>query len=277
VKPQSKIVPPAFDFSQQSSGLAGFGTGFGLEGVGQLNQNTKSFATMSGGVNKGFDMGSLDFSLTSNQEPVNAFSKKTVQEGAYGPMDQVFASQIPEGIAQGSAPNMNPGPNINDFNTMQHLFATNFGNAQDFNFAQPQTQSQIQQQKQESFGTGQLPAQFTSTQQFQGNSEDFSTSMMRMFQSSSPQNPPLSQMNLNVSSPVEPVVEKQVQPNPLDMFSNNKPSSFATLSGGNFQHNFDMANFGTMQANTKGNLDLNFFDAKPAQKTSVVPPAGDLI
>lgn len=237
---------------------------------------------MSGGAaSKGFDLGSLDFTLPAKQEPVNAFSKKSVaQEGAYGPMDQLFAAQTtPPTIA--TTTTVNQTPNINDFNTMQQLFQTNsFGNPQEFTFTQT-TPSTIQS-KPQPFTTGQLPPQFppqlVTTQQFQGTTDDFSTSMMRMFQSSSPQNPPLSQMSLNISAPIEPIPQKQpVQSSPLDMFSSSKPSSFATMSGGNYQANFDMSSFGTLQPNSKPNMDINFFDAKPAQKSSITPPSGDLI
>jgi hypothetical protein len=54
-----------------------------------------------------------------------------------------------------------------------------------------------------------------------------------------------------------PLIDSQPQvqkPNPLDMFSQNKPASFATMSGGNFSQNFDMSHFGTMQPNAGGSL-----------------------
>lgn len=98
--------------------------------MGQVN--SKAFATTSGAGSKGFDLNSLDFSLNApqKQEPVNAFSKKTAVEGAYSPMDQLFAAQPPS-----NPPSMlNQTPNINDFNTMQLMFQTNsnFTPPQDF-------------------------------------------------------------------------------------------------------------------------------------------------
>lgn len=166
---------------------------------------------MSNANSKGLDLGSLDFSLgTTKQEQPSAFTKKSsAQEGAYGPMDQLFAAQIP------SPPVVSPpsqAPNINDFNTMQLMFKTNgFGDPQEFNFAQPQP-VQPQAPKQPVQVPTQLPAQFTSTQQFQGNADDFSTSMMRMFQTTStqqPQSAPLGQLNLNLTSTVQPTPPKQ--------------------------------------------------------------------
>lgn len=164
VKPAPKTAP-AFDFAQQGPGLAGFGTGFGLEGVGQLNP--KSFATMSSSANKGLDLGSLDFSLSAPKaEPVNAFVKKSSGQEAYGPMDQLFAAQTPPQPATNL--NANQTPNINDYSTLQLMFqSNNFGNPQDFNFGQPQQQQQQQQPKQTA---SQIPQQFVSNQQFQGNS-----------------------------------------------------------------------------------------------------------
>jgi hypothetical protein len=273
-EPEAKLPPKptGFDFSQQSSGLGSFGTGFGLEGVGQLN--SKAFATTSGTGSKGFDLGSLDFSLgTAKQEPANAFSKKpAVQESAYSPMDQVFASQAPQAASVNPATNftLNQPSNINDFNTMQQMFQTNS------NFSNPQGFGQ-QQQQQLPVAQGQIPAQFVSNQQFQGAPEDFGTSMLRMFQTNTPaQSPPLTQMNLNIGAP-EAIPQKQAQSNPLDLFSNNKPVSFATTSGGSFPNNFDMASFGTMQAGSKGGLDASFFEAKPAKASSNSPSTGDLI
>jgi hypothetical protein len=75
-----------------------------------------------------------------------------------------------------------------------------------------------------------------------------------MFQTNSAtQQPPLSQMSLNFATSAEPPALKAPQVNPLDMFSNNKPATFATISGGSFPHNFDISNFGTMQSNQRGN------------------------
>lgn len=171
-------------------------------------------------------------------------------------MDQLFAAQPP---SSNPSPVIGQAPNINDFNTMQLMFQTNsnFGNPQEFTLTQPVSQP--------------LPPQ-----QFQGSSEDFGTSMYRMFQTNSqnpPQGPPLAQMNLNIGT-TQP---QQKQTNPLDLFSNNKPVSFATTSGVNFQGGFDMAAFGTMQANPKSGVEVNFFDAKPATKASNNPSSGDLI
>lgn len=242
--------------------------------MGQLN--SKTFGTTAGAGSKGFDLNSLDFSMPAKQEPVNAFSKKSPQESPYSPMDQVFAtqSQTQAQTQPTNSPVFTGSSNINDFNTMQLMLQTNsnFGNPAEFNFGQtqPQTQTQTQQPVQ-----NQLPPQFGTNQQFQGNAEDFGTSMLRMFQTNTPtQSPPLSQMSLNINPP-EPVVQKPAQPNPLDLFSNSKPSSFATVSGGNFPPAFDMASFGTMQANTKG-ADLDFFNAKPT-KPANNSSAGDLI
>jgi hypothetical protein len=176
-------------------------------------------------------------------------------------MDQLFAAQPPSS----NTPVLGQTPSINDFNTIQLMFQSNsnFGNPQDFTFTQ-------QQQP--------LPPQLSSLppQQFQGNAEDFGTSMYRMFQTNSPnapQGPPLAQMNLNIG-PSEP---QQKQTNPLDLFSNNKPASFATTSGLNFQGGFDMAAFGTMQPNPKAGVEVNFFDAKPAAKPNSSSSNGDLI
>lgn len=96
-----------------------------------------------------------------------------------------------------------------------------------------------------------------------------------MFQTNTPpQGPPLAQMNLNVTLPPEP--QQKPQNNPLDLFSNNKPATFATTSGANFQGGFDMSAFGTMQANPKSGVEINFFDAKPAPK-GASSNSGDLI
>ena len=217
--------------------------------------NSKAFATTSGAGSKGLDLNSLDFSLNvpQKQEPVNAFSKKATVEGAYSPMDQLFAAQSP--ITSNPPSMLNQTPNINDFNTMQLMFQTNS------NFAPPQDFKPAQQ----------IPP----PQQFQGNAEDFGTSMYRMFQTNtSPQAPPLAQMNLNVTLPPEP--QQKPQSNPLDLFSNNKPATFATTSGVNFQGGFDMSTFGTMQANSKSGGEINFFDAKPVTKGSP-SNSGDLI
>ncbi len=69
-------------------------------------------------------------------------------------------------------------------------------------------------------------------------------------------------------------VEQPPKNNPLDMFSNNKPATFATLSGGNNSNlNFDMSSFGTMQVKPKGEID--FFDLKGSKPNH--SSTGDLI
>jgi len=55
-------------------------------------------------------------------------------------------------------------------------------------------------------------------------------------------------LNENQSRP-QPTVTPP-KSNPLDMFSNNKPATFSTMSGAtNNNAGFDMLNFGTMQLN----------------------------
>ena len=90
-----------------------------------------------------------------------------------------------------------------------------------------------------------------------------------MYQNKAP-NQGFGQLNLNLN------VEQPPKANPLDMFSNNKPTSFATLSGGSNNLNFDMSSFGTMQAKPKGNTgeELDFFNLKGSKPSA---SSGDLI
>ena len=66
----------------------------------------------------------------------------------------------------------------------------------------------------------------------------------------------------------------------LDFFKDNKPETFATMSGGaSGGFDFNMANFGTMQVNPAkgGQGEFNFdFGKKPAEKTKG-QGIGDLI
>lgn len=87
------------------------------------------------------------------------------------------------------------------------------------------------------------------------------------------QNKPMGELNFNLP------VEQPPKSNPLDMFSNNKPATFATLSGTNNNSNldFDMNTFGTMQVKGKGSAggELNFFDPKGTKPSTSL--SGDLI
>lgn len=238
IKPAPKVNVPVFDLNPNSSGLAGFATGFGLEGSSQLNP--KSFSTSAGG--KSFGLGDLDFSIGSvKQEP--SFAKKSSENATYTQMEQAFSSQLNQPQFQ---PPQAPVPVANDFNTMRHMFdTTNFSNSNNFAFSQPEPVSSVPA-SQLNFGT----TQFQSSKiEVPPKPEDFST-MQLLFQTNSGSQPQSFIQQPTFLAP-EPVPQK---PNPLDMFNNSKPASFSTISGGSsFQNNnFDMSSFGTMQPGKGG-------------------------
>lgn len=96
--------------------------------------------------------------------------------------------------------------------------------------------------------------------------------MQLMFQTNSAGQP---QPQFQLSQPQPQFQLPQPQQNPLDLFQNNKPASFSTLSGGSLGNNFDMSSFATTQTKPKGTVELNFFDSKPAPKAN--QPTNDLI
>ena len=160
--------------------------------------------------------------------------------------------------------NIQPPPNANDFSTLQNFFQTSNPSA-----IQGMTMNQPSQMSGISMGTSAIGTG-------QPHESDFST-LQQMFQTTNYSN--LS--NTNTPSQIQPPPQV-IQPQPQVASppkNNNSTSVFATMSGGtsaasNFE--FDMANFGTMQANQKnaqGNLD--FFAQKPAANTS--SGNGDLI
>lgn len=82
--------------------------------------------------------------------------------------------------------------------------------------------------------------------------------------------------NLNASQQGSQISQQKASN--TDFFKDNKPSAFATMSGGvSGGFDFNMASFGTMQANNAkgGQIDFNFMEKKPSGGAS--SGAGNLI
>lgn len=150
-----------------------------------------------------------------------------------------------------------PPPSADDFSTMQNLFQTsNPSTIQGMSFNQP---TQPIQPSGISMGNPVgAPGQVA-------NEGDFST-LQQMFKTTN-------YSNLNNSSPATQTAEQKAPALDFSKNSNQNPqNSFATMSGApsaTSGFDFDMANFGTMQANQKNpQSNLDFFGEKPANKTS---------
>lgn len=274
VKEEPKPKQSVFSFNEPITGLGGFGTGFGLQGNSQVNP--KSFTTSN---TKDFNLNSIDFLANLKQEPVGpvgpSFSKKNSTEAvSYGQIDQAFSLEIPNNQPQ-AQPQLTQqfqtgfgqnNFNINDFNTMQRMFQTGVPNQQDLTFGS------VSQPAQNPIAFSSIPASTSTPKE-----GDFST-LQLMFQTNS-MSQPQPQFQLPLNSQPQPqlnlTLDTKPQLNPLDMFQNNKPASFSTLSGSSLGNNFDMNSFATIQTKPKGSAELNFFDSKPAPKAN--QPSNDLI
>lgn len=101
--------------------------------------------------------------------------------------------------------------------------------------------------------------------------------MQNMFQTTNYQNINNQPTQNAINQPSQNAINQPVQNKPpaFDMFSNNKPQTFATMSGGG-NNEFNMANFGTMQAKPQG--DFNFLDSsKPKENNTNKSGGSDLI
>ena len=149
---------------------------------------------------------------------------------------------------------------------MQRMFQTGVPNQQDLSFGS------ASQPVQNPISFSSIPPSNSAPKE-----GDFST-LQLMFQTNS-MSQPQPQYQLPSNSQAQPqlnlTLDAKPQQNPLDMFQNNKPASFSTLSGGSLGNNFDMNSFATIQAKPKGTVELNFFDSKPAPKNN--QPSNDLI
>lgn len=139
-------------------------------------------------------------------------------------------------------------PQANDFNTMQNLFQTTSGISQGNPYSQIGVVT-TQKSEENAFGGFDFAAPQNA------NENDFST-LQNMFKTTNYSNLNASQQSSQVSQP---------KASTADFFKDNKPSAFATMSGaasGGFD--FNMASFGTMQANTGkgGQIDFNFMEKK---------------
>ena len=108
----------------------------------------------------------------------------------------------------------------------------------------------------------------------QPNAADFSTLQM-MFQTTnyadlqnqgstiSANGPSASQLS-QLSQTAPPPPSEATKPNPMDIFNNNMPANFSTMSGAGQSSAIDMSAFGTMQAGQKGgNINVDFLQSMP--------------
>lgn len=85
-----------------------------------------------------------------------------------------------------------------------------------------------------------------------------------------------SNLNINQPKPQPPSVTLTQKSNPLEMFSNSKPTTFNTMSGMSNASGLDMMNFGTMQFNASNMQPTQFEELiKPIPKKQT--PSTDLI
>ena len=289
-EPKKEVVPPApvvpansainFDLNMSGSNTSAnnFATGFGLE---SSNVSAKAFATSApGGKPLEVDF----FNLPPKQEgPPAAFAKKPAEQPATtSQMENIFSGSSEKSVGKVADPltdmsandfmsskpkeqeivfpssNIQPPPSASDFSTMQNLFQTSNPST-----IQGMTQPQTSMMAPSSMGSA-IGAPGTAP-----NESDFST-LQQMFQTNN-------YSNLNSSTSTAQVPQQKAPA--ADFFKNNtpatsnapKPDVFATMGGGSNASSgfeFDMANFGTMQANGGKNPqgEVEFF-GKPANST----------
>lgn len=222
-----------------------------------------SFATSAPG-GSGFD-----FSAFSKKQPVQQQASSPTMENIYSGQSGKQASNVSNPLTdmslndfmsakskqndfQFSQVNAGNNVNSNEFNTMQNFFQTNSGgNHQNI------LSSSTDQTSFTSANTFQAPFQTTP------NENDFST-LQQMFQTSN-----YAPSNISISNPPQQPQQTQQQ-DPSDPFKKEKMDVFATMGGAkNPSFEFDMSNFGTMQAGSSQNQGgFDFFESKPAAKST---------